>query len=166
MIYRKTWKIFILHSLISTEEQQLIFKPVEDQRKIILSTNIAESSITVPDVRYGKFEIDDYFEIAQFNLFRFVFFPIISSIVIDFCLMKYLRCDPSKNFTSLEMDWAAKNNCKQRAGRAGRVANGRCYRMVFRKFFEVCIIFQRKIEKNSERIQRKSIRFHAFLSVV
>lgn len=51
---RTPWKIFILHSLISTEEQQAIFQTVEDARKIILSTNIAESSITVPDVRYGK----------------------------------------------------------------------------------------------------------------
>lgn len=49
------WKIFILHSLISTEEQQSIFQPVEDARKIILSTNIAESSITVPDVEFGKY---------------------------------------------------------------------------------------------------------------
>lgn len=57
--YRKVglnWKIFILHSLISTEEQQLIFQPVDSGgRKIILSTNIAESSITVPDVTYGKY---------------------------------------------------------------------------------------------------------------
>lgn len=56
--YRKadvTWRIFILHSMVSTEEQQLIFEPVEENvRKIILSTNIAESSITVPDVKYGK----------------------------------------------------------------------------------------------------------------
>lgn len=55
-IYRKNlqWKILILHSLISTEEQQSIFQHVEDARKIILSTNIAESSITVPDVEIGK----------------------------------------------------------------------------------------------------------------
>lgn len=49
-----TWKLFILHSLVSTEEQQSIFMQVEDARKIILSTNIAESSITVPDVEFGK----------------------------------------------------------------------------------------------------------------
>lgn len=51
--------------------------------------------------------------------------------------MKYLKCDSSKNFTSLEMDWASRSNCKQRAGRAGRVANGRCYRLVKRRFFDV-----------------------------
>lgn len=58
LIFRSKWKILILHSLISTEEQQLIFQPLESEkeRKIILSTNIAESSITVPDVTYGKFQ--------------------------------------------------------------------------------------------------------------
>lgn len=52
--------------------------------------------------------------------------------------MKYLKSDPLKNCTRLEMEWASKNNCRQRSGRAGRVSNGRCYRMVTRKFFEVC----------------------------
>jgi len=48
------WDIIILHSLISTEEQENIFKkPPKNHRRIILSTNIAESSITVPDVKYG-----------------------------------------------------------------------------------------------------------------
>ncbi|XP_031618969.1 probable ATP-dependent RNA helicase spindle-E [Contarinia nasturtii] len=103
------WKIYILHSLVSTEEQQSIFQPVEDGvRKIILSTNIAESSITVPDVKF----------------------------VIDFCLMKYLHSDSTKNFTSLEMAWASRNNCRQRAGRAGRLEDGRCYRLVYRRHFE------------------------------
>lgn len=48
------WNIIILHSLISTEDQENVFKmPPKDYRRIILSTNIAESSITVPDVKYG-----------------------------------------------------------------------------------------------------------------
>lgn len=48
------WDIIILHSLISTEEQENIFKkPPKNFRRIILSTNIAESSITVPNVKYG-----------------------------------------------------------------------------------------------------------------
>lgn len=62
-------------------------------------------------------------------------------LVIDFCLMKYLKSDATKNFTSLEMDWASKNNCRQRSGRAGRLADGRCYRLVKRKFFMVSAIF-------------------------
>lgn len=48
------WNIIILHSLISTEDQENIFKqPPRNCRRIILSTNIAESSVTVPDVKYG-----------------------------------------------------------------------------------------------------------------
>lgn len=48
------WDIIILHSLIATEEQENIFKkPLKNYRRIILSTNIAESSITVPSVKYG-----------------------------------------------------------------------------------------------------------------
>lgn len=55
--------------------------------------------------------------------------------------MKYLKSDATKNFTSLEMDWASKNNCRQRSGRAGRLADGRCYRLVKRKFFMVSAVF-------------------------
>lgn len=48
------WDIIILHSLISTEDQENVFKkPPKGYRRIILSTNIAESSITVPDIKYG-----------------------------------------------------------------------------------------------------------------
>lgn len=45
-----------LHSLVSPEEQHRVFmKANKMSRKVILSTNIAESSITVPDVKYGEF---------------------------------------------------------------------------------------------------------------
>ncbi|KAJ8309140.1 hypothetical protein KUTeg_014014 [Tegillarca granosa] len=101
-----------LHSTITLEEQARVFEmPRDGRRKVILSTNIAESSITVPDIKY----------------------------VIDFCLTKNLISDPDTNYTSLQVEWASKANCIQRKGRAGRVTNGRVYRMVPRLFYENCI---------------------------
>jgi len=52
----KLWDLTILHSLVSDDnDQRRVFQtPPEGYRRIILSTNIAESSITVPDVKYGK----------------------------------------------------------------------------------------------------------------
>ncbi|KMQ93554.1 atp-dependent rna helicase tdrd9 [Lasius niger] len=92
------WDIIILHSLISTEDQENIFKkPPKDFRRIILSTNIAESSITVPDVKY----------------------------VIDFCLTKLHMTETGTNYQCLQLCWASKSNCQQRAGRAGRLMDGR-----------------------------------------
>ncbi|XP_037954577.1 probable ATP-dependent RNA helicase spindle-E [Teleopsis dalmanni] len=43
--------------------------------------------------------------------------------------------DTSTNFSSLKMQWASKANCKQRAGRAGRLSSGRVYRMVSKYFY-------------------------------
>ncbi|XP_061390701.1 probable ATP-dependent RNA helicase spindle-E [Musca vetustissima] len=97
-----------LHSVVSPEEQVRVFhRPPPGYRKVILATNIAESSITVPDVKY----------------------------VIDFCLTKILVTDSATNFTTLQLNWASKANCRQRAGRAGRVMNGRVYRLVPRTFY-------------------------------
>ncbi|XP_076656930.1 tudor domain containing 9 protein spindle E isoform X2 [Halictus rubicundus] len=103
------WDVVVLHSSITNEEQQRIFhKPPYGYRRVILSTNIAESSITVPDVKY----------------------------VIDFCLTKQLVIDPRTNFQCLELTWASKANCEQRAGRTGRVMDGRAYRLVPEAFYE------------------------------
>lgn len=50
------WDIVILHSSITNEEQRKVFDPPpKGHRRVILSTNIAESSITINDVKYGKF---------------------------------------------------------------------------------------------------------------
>ncbi|XP_045453165.1 probable ATP-dependent RNA helicase spindle-E [Melitaea cinxia] len=104
-----TWWVLPLHSTITADEQVRVFqRSPPGHRKIILATNLAESSITVPDIKY----------------------------VIDFCLMKVLVADPSTNFTSLQMSWASKTNCDQRAGRAGRVRDGRVYRLVTDTFYE------------------------------
>ncbi|KYN06454.1 putative ATP-dependent RNA helicase spindle-E [Cyphomyrmex costatus] len=105
----KLWDLTILHSLVSDDhEQHRVFeKPPEGYRRIILSTNIAESSITVPDVKY----------------------------VIDFCLVKLLAFDPETHYQNLQLCWASKTNCIQRAGRTGRVMDGRVYRLVPKAFY-------------------------------
>ncbi|XP_012544435.2 probable ATP-dependent RNA helicase spindle-E [Bombyx mandarina] len=103
------WWVLPLHSTITADEQVRVFQRAPlGHRKIILSTNIAESSITVPDIKY----------------------------VVDFCLMKVLEADAITNFTSLKLCWASKTNCEQRAGRAGRVRDGRVYRLVTDKFYD------------------------------
>lgn len=97
------------YSLMTADAQRDVFEPPPSgYRKVILTTNIAESSITVPDVSY----------------------------VIDFCLTKVLVTDTATNFSSLRLVWASKANCRQRAGRVGRLRSGRVYRMVTKAFYQ------------------------------
>ncbi|KAB1277221.1 ATP-dependent RNA helicase TDRD9 [Camelus dromedarius] len=105
----KRLQVYPLHSSVTLEEQNNVFlSPVPGYRKIILSTNIAESSVTVPDVKY----------------------------VIDFCLTRTLVCDEDTNYQSLRLSWASKTSCSQRKGRAGRVSKGYCYRLVYKEFWD------------------------------
>ncbi|NXI95215.1 TDRD9 helicase, partial [Psophia crepitans] len=111
-IGNKRWQVYPLHSCVTLEEQSNVFlTTVRGYRKVILSTNIAESSVTVPDVKY----------------------------VIDFCLTRTLVCDEETNYQSLRLCWASKTNCNQRKGRAGRVSKGYCYRLVHKNFWTDCI---------------------------
>jgi ATP-dependent RNA helicase TDRD9 len=98
------WCCIPLHSSIPWDEHEAIFDILPaNQRKIILSTNIAESSLTVPDIRY----------------------------VIDFCLTKKMEADPDTNYPRLVLDWASRSQLTQRKGRAGRVHHdGRVYRLI------------------------------------
>lgn len=99
-------------------------------RKIILATNIAESSITVPDVKYGNAHTAEH---CSQTIFSFSISIRIS--VIDFCLTRILITDADTNFTSLRLEWASRNNCEQRAGRTGRVMPGKCFRLVSQEFY-------------------------------
>jgi ATP-dependent RNA helicase DHX36 len=94
--------IFKLHSNVSPQEQQQVFRPVPaGVRKVVLSTNIAETSVTLDDCVF----------------------------VIDSGRAKRMTYDPVTQISSLETTWAAKANVKQRKGRAGRVREGVCYRL-------------------------------------
>ncbi|XP_060919687.1 ATP-dependent RNA helicase TDRD9 [Labrus mixtus] len=107
-LVHKRLQVYPLHSTVTLEEQNGVFLfPVPGYRKVILSTNIAESSVTVPDVKY----------------------------VIDFCLARQMVCEQDTNYQSLRLTWASKTNCNQRKGRAGRVSKGFCYRLVTKEFW-------------------------------
>lgn len=58
-------------------------------------------------------------------------------IVIDFCLTKILVTDPNTNLACLKSEWASRNSLIQRAGRVGRVSDGRVYRLITEQFFYV-----------------------------
>ncbi|KOO25951.1 putative ATP-dependent RNA helicase ythdc2-like protein [Chrysochromulina tobinii] len=91
-----------LHSLQdATEQHAVLQKPPPGTRKVILATNLAESSITVPDV----------------------------SIVIDLGLEKLPYYDARANTDTLLLRRCARASASQRAGRAGRVAPGVCLRL-------------------------------------
>ncbi|XP_064639022.1 ATP-dependent DNA/RNA helicase DHX36-like isoform X2 [Lineus longissimus] len=102
----KAFRILQLHgSLMSTEEQQRVFDPAPDGvRKIVISTNIAETSITMDDVVY----------------------------VIDCGKLKLKNFDARKNISTLQAEWNSKANSQQRKGRAGRVKPGLCYHLYTR----------------------------------
>lgn len=91
------YSIHVLHSTIPLAEQQVIFEPPPDGvRRVILATNIAETSVTIPDVVY----------------------------VVDTAKIKELRFDPERHISSLVSAWVGSSNLNQRAGRAGRHRSG------------------------------------------
>ncbi|KAL0581610.1 hypothetical protein V5O48_000426 [Marasmius crinis-equi] len=101
----KKFSIHLLHSSIPLAEQQVIFEPPpEGVRRIILSTNIAETSVTIPDVVY----------------------------VVDTGRLKEQRYDPQKHMSSLVSAWVGTSNLNQRAGRAGRHRPGEYFGVLSR----------------------------------
>ncbi|CAN1351884.1 DExH-box ATP-dependent RNA helicase DExH6 [Linum perenne] len=97
--------IISLHSMVPAGEQKKVFsRPPQGCRKIVLSTNIAESAITIDDVVY----------------------------VIDSGRMKEKSYDPYNNVSTLQTSWTSKASAKQREGRAGRCQPGICYHLYSR----------------------------------
>lgn len=65
-------EIIVLHSTSSAQQRCLAFRKTGPRvRKVILATNIAESSITVPDVKYGMFFLQFKISFTHFRLNNF-----------------------------------------------------------------------------------------------
>lgn len=90
-----------LHGSLTLEEQQRALSPSSGRRRIIVSTNVAETSVTVPGV----------------------------TAVVDSGFEKVARYDAARGIDTLELARISEAASEQRAGRAGRVAPGRAYRL-------------------------------------
>lgn len=102
---RDRYIVYPLHSRMPTVDQKLIFDvPPSGVRKIIISTSIAETSITIEDVVY----------------------------VIDCGKTKLSRFDVENNMQTLLPEWETIANAQQRRGRAGRVKPGICFHLYTR----------------------------------
>lgn len=95
---RSQWEVFPLHGSLSLDEQSRIFRSSK-KRKIIVSTNVAETSLTVPGI----------------------------GVVIDSGLVRQTRYFNGRGFLTLVP--IAADSAAQRAGRAGRTGPGVCYRL-------------------------------------
>ncbi len=94
-------EILPLFSRLSAGEQDRIFKPSGSQRRIVLATNVAETSLTVPGIRY----------------------------VIDTGLARVKRYSYRNKVEQLQVEKISQAAARQRAGRCGRVAAGVCVRL-------------------------------------
>ncbi|XP_025154671.1 putative ATP-dependent RNA helicase DHX30 [Harpegnathos saltator] len=98
-----------LHSKKSHKIQRRIFQEVaDDTRKIILATDIAETGITIPDVRY----------------------------VVDTAIRREIRWDDTQDLLRVSNEWITQANIKQRKGRAGRVQSGISYHLIKRSKYD------------------------------
>ncbi|KAE8450168.1 hypothetical protein EG329_006949 [Mollisiaceae sp. DMI_Dod_QoI] len=98
-----------LYSLLPTREQLRVFEPPPDgSRLVILATNVAETSLTIPGIRY----------------------------VFDCGRSKERKYDRITGVQSFEVGWISKASASQRAGRAGRTGPGHCYRLYSSAVYE------------------------------
>ena len=94
-------EILPLFARLSSEEQDRIFRPSTSGRRVVLATNVAETSLTVPGIRY----------------------------VVDTGLARVKRYSYRNKVEQLQVEPISQASANQRAGRCGRVADGICIRL-------------------------------------
>ncbi|KAH9252921.1 hypothetical protein BASA81_009077 [Batrachochytrium salamandrivorans] len=101
--------LFAIHSQLNEEFNEALFQPCRaDQVKVIVATNAAQSSITIPDV----------------------------DVVIDLGTHKTMQYNQKSHTSALVEQWISQSSAVQRAGRTGRVKPGIVYRLYSSKVFE------------------------------
>ncbi|EFJ42064.1 hypothetical protein VOLCADRAFT_119557, partial [Volvox carteri f. nagariensis] len=95
-------RVLPLHGSMSSAEQSRVFaRPPSGCTKVVLCTNVAETSITIDDV----------------------------TVVVDVGRVKEMSHDPERGISRLQEGWVSKAAAQQRRGRAGRVRPGSCFRL-------------------------------------
>jgi ATP-dependent helicase HrpA len=97
-------EVLALHGSLSMEEREYVLgtDPKSGQRRVIVSTNIAETSITLPRI----------------------------TTVVDSCRRRSVRYNPATGIYKRGTELISKDSAEQRAGRSGRVQSGICRRAV------------------------------------
>ncbi|XP_064392775.1 probable ATP-dependent RNA helicase DHX37 isoform X2 [Halichondria panicea] len=91
-----------LYSLLAPQQQAKVFQtPPEGVRLCVVATNVAETSLTIPGVKY----------------------------VVDTGFVKMRYYDKVTGVSTFKVGWTSKASANQRAGRAGRTEPGHCYRL-------------------------------------
>ena len=102
-------QIYPLYGRLNKEEQELVFEPTQETKmKVVLATNIAETSLTIDGIR----------------------------IVIDSGLAKINYYNQNDFTSSLVLRNISRSSAEQRKGRAGRTSDGLCYRLYSKEDFE------------------------------
>jgi hypothetical protein len=103
-----------IYANLPSELQAAIFEPAPPgARKVVLATNIAETSLTIDGIKY----------------------------VVDPGFAKQNSYNPRSGMESLLVAPVSKASAMQRAGRAGRTSAGKCFRIYTAWAFEVCVVF-------------------------
>ena len=110
---KRTWIVCPLHASMTFRQQMAVFQSCpRNVRKIVVATNIAETSLTIPGVRY----------------------------VVDSLFARIPAYDPVTNRQSLIVQPVSKASAMQRSGRAGRVQYGKTFRLCTEGDFESLLV--------------------------
>lgn len=124
-----------LHGSDEVKHRERILKGKDSndrRRRIIVSTNMAETSVTVPGIRY----------------------------VVDGCMKREMVFHPASGISGLEDVPASRAECRQREGRAGRVQSGEYHTVVSEDEFEIVekeseVVFSTELNKRKEELTKE-----------